>query len=459
MTNIILNTDSYKASHFLQYPENTTNVSSYIEARGAKDPDFRRVVVFGIQMFIEKYLTKPITMQDVEEAKELFEAHGEPFNYEGWQRIVTLWNGYLPIEIEALPEGTVAPLSVPLVQVKNTDPECAWLTSYVETALLRAIWYPTTVATLSWTIKQYFKEYAEKSGSVEGVDFKLHDFGARGVSSEESAGIGGAAHLINFMGTDTISGILYAKKYYNESMAGFSIPAAEHSTITSWGEDNEVEAYENMLKQFAHPGSLLAVVSDSYDIWNAVDTIWGMDLKQKVLDSGATVVIRPDSGDPTTVPIQVIKRLMDKYGFSTNEKGYKTLPKNIRVIQGDGINKDSIRQILRNLEKEKLTLDNLAFGMGGGLLQQVNRDTLQFAMKANAIKIDGEWRDVYKKPVTDAGKTSKAGIQSVFYSGNRLYAGRLDEQTALVNELKVVFMNGNVIGKTTFSEIRERSNR
>lgn len=148
MHNIILNTDSYKASQWVQYPPNTTAVSSYIEARGG---EFEETVFFGLQMFIKEYLTKPITQEMIDEAEMFLKAHGEPFNKEGWEYILSEHNGYLPIRITAVPEGTVVPTSNVLCQVENTDPKCFWLTSYIETSLLRAVWYPMTVATKSLT--------------------------------------------------------------------------------------------------------------------------------------------------------------------------------------------------------------------------------------------------------------------------------------------------------------------
>ena len=284
--NLLLMTDSYKASHFLQYPEKTERVSSYIESRGGK---WDRTVFFGLQMFLKEYLSKPITQEDIDEAEAFWTAHGEPFNREGWMHILNEHVGRLPIEIEAVDEGSVIPTRNVLVQIVNTDPTVPWLTSFLETALLRAVWYPTTVATNSFSAKEViYRALQETADDADAeIGFKMHDFGARGVSSRESAMIGGAAHLVNFMGTDTVEGVLAARRYYGEDMAGFSIPAAEHSTITSWGgPSHEVDAFRNMLKQFAKPGALVAVVSDSYDIYNAASTLWGEVLKQEVIDSG-----------------------------------------------------------------------------------------------------------------------------------------------------------------------------
>ncbi|PIE41691.1 MAG: nicotinate phosphoribosyltransferase [Gammaproteobacteria bacterium] len=456
MRNIILNADSYKASHYLQYPPGTTEVSSYIEARGGEFPE---AVFFGLQMFIKEYLLKPVTMADVEEATAVFQAHGVPFNADGWRYIVEECNGYLPIEIEAIPEGTVMPVRNAMVQVRNTDPECAWLTSYVETALLRAVWYPTTVATVSWNCRKVIERYMETTAdSQQGIDFKLHDFGARGATSEEAAAIGGAAHLVNFMGSDTLSGIMAARRYYGADMAGFSIPAAEHSTITSWGRDNEAAAYANMLEQFSGEGKIVAVVSDSYDLWNAIDNIWGGELKNRVEATGGTLVVRPDSGNPVEVVTETIERLMVKFGYSINQKGYRVLPACIRVIQGDGVSLKTIEAILAAMERKGQSAENIAFGMGGELLQKVNRDTMKFAMKASAAKVNGQWRDVFKDPVTDRGKRSKKGRLAVKLGNCAQYQTvRAEAVNGGDNLMVPVFRNGVLLGDLTFDQVRSNA--
>ncbi len=458
--NPILDTDSYKASHWLQMPPGSEFQSSYIESRGGK---WNETLFFGLQMFIKKYLLKPITVEMVDEAERFFTAHGEPFNRGGWMYIVNQHDGFLPLKIQAVDEGTIVPIRNVLVQVVNTDRNVPWLTSYIETALLRAIWYPTTVATNSMMIKRVIYNALQKTADDPDseIEFKLHDFGARGVSSFESAGIGGAAHLVNFMGTDTISGAIQAIRYYNISMPGFSIPASEHSTITSWGGlDKEWKAFDNMLDQFAKPGTIVACVSDSYDIYRACTELWGSKLKQKVLDSGATLVVRPDSGDPLVVPIEVIEILMDKFGYTENSKGFKVLPDAIRVIQGDGINLESITKICKNMHSHMLSLSNLNFGMGGALLQQIDRDTQQFAMKCSALKIGGFWREVYKNPVGDVSKASKKGrLALVKVNGvgpDRLITIAAERVQKGDNQLKDVYLNGKLIRNHSFQEIRER---
>ena len=458
----ITRTDSYKFSQWNQYPKGTTHISSYIESRGGEDES----VFFGLQAFIKDYLLTPVTMKDVDRAEKSVTAHGLPFNREGWEIIVKEHGGKLPIVIQAVPVGTVMETHNVQVQVVNTDPRLWWLTSYLETALLRAVWYPSTVATKSRKMKKVIAKYLNETSDVPVMDqlmFKLHDFGARGASSSETAMLGGMGHLINFMGTDTFEAVEGVMAYYNtDEVVGFSIPASEHSTITSWGRENEVKAYENMLDTFGGPGKLVACVSDSFDIYAATSDLWGGVLKDKVMSMGGTLVVRPDSGDPETVPVDIIKILAAKFGTTTNSKGYKVLHPSVRVIQGDGINEHSLPRILANLKAAGFSADNIAFGMGGGLLQAWNRDTLKYAMKASAIRInEGEWKGFSKDPITDHGKRSKEGRLGLVYEcgiGSCSFR-TLPEDIAdkKGNLLRTVFKDGELLIEDTFQEIRDRA--
>jgi len=455
--NLILNTDSYKVSHWVQYPRGMDAMFSYIESRGGV---YDRTVFFGLQAILKEYLTRPITLADIAEAKEVCSAHGVPFNEAGWKYIVAEHGGLMPVSIRAVPEGSVIPTHNVLVTIESTDPQCFWIVSYLETLLMR-VWYPTTVATISWHIKKLIRRYLNETSDdpVNQLPFKLHDFGARGVSSFESAGIGGLAHLVNFKGTDTIPALLAAREYYAEPMAAFSIPAAEHSTITAWGREGEEAAYSNMIKQYGKPGAIFACVSDSYDVFAAIEHLWGSRLKQQVVDSGATLVVRPDSGNPPDV-VEKCARLLDKaFGSETNSKGYKVL-KHVRLIQGDGVNPGSIKEILERLKAAGFAADNIAFGMGGALLQQLNRDTQKFAMKCSAARIDGKWIDVFKDPITDPGKTSKKGRLDLVRDGTtREYVTYPigAHGPAANSELVEVFRNGRLLTEWTLGEVRERS--
>lgn len=465
LENLLLNTDSYKASHWLQYPPGTDATFFYVESRGGV---YDRTVFFGLQAILKQYLSRRVSDADIDQARDLFAAHGEPFNEAGWRDIVRRHDGRLPLRIRAVPEGTVVPTHQALVTIESTDPHAFWVPSYLETQLLR-LWYPVTVATVSWHVRQTIRAFLERtSDDPDGqLPFKLHDFGARGVSSTESAAIGGLSHLVNFLGTDTVSGLLAARAWYHEPLAGFSIPAAEHSTITAWGREREVDAYRNMLRQFAKPGAIVAVVSDSYDIFRAVSDHWGRALREEVIASGATVVIRPDSGDPVEIVHQCLVRLDEAFGHVVNGKGYRVL-NHVRLIQGDGVNPTSIRAILERITSAGYATDNLAFGMGGALLQRVDRDTQKFALKCSAARVDGRWIDVYKDPVTDKGKTSKRGRMTLardLRTGQYRTVPLRGEATALdpadapgcEDAMVTVWEDGHLLQDWTLAQVRQRA--
>lgn len=437
MENIILNTDSYKVGHWPQYPPGTENVYSYFESRGGLFPE---TVFFGLQYIVMKHLMQPVTYADVDEAAAFYAAHfgtDKLFNEEGWRRLVEKHKGSLPVRIKAVPEGTVAPCHSVLMTAENTDPEFPWLTNYLET-ILSQVWYPTTVATISYFVRQRILKFLEETGSPEQIDFKLHDFGFRGVSSFESAGIGGAAHLTSFMGTDTVPALLTLRRYYGADMAGFSVPASEHSTMTSWGREHEVDAYRNMIEQYGDM-PIYSVVSDSYDIYTACEKLWGRKLRNEVLNAKGTLVVRPDSGDPPKVVIELLEILAREFGNERNAKGYKVLNPKVRIIWGDGLEPNTIEDILQRMKLNQWSADNIVFGMGGGLLQKVNRDTQKFAFKCSSVTVNGEERDVFKNPIGDLGKSSKRG--------------RFDDNALL----QTVYENGYMAEMQTLDDIRSRN--
>lgn len=450
--NLILLTDSYKVSHHKQYPPGTSCVYSYFESRGGRFPE---TVFFGLQYLMKRYLQRGAPfLHNINDAKQFFESHfgRDLFHRDGWLHILKDHGGQLPLSIRAVPEGTRVPVHNALMTIENTCPHCYWLTNYVETLLVQT-WYPTTIATLSNQYRQLILRYLQETGDPSLIDYKLHDFGERGSTSMESAAIGGCAHLVNFKGTDTMPALILARNYYHEPMAGFSIPAAEHSTITSWGKTREADAYRNMLTQF--PEGLVAVVSDSYDIYNACSTLWGMVLKNEVLSRNGTVIIRPDSGNPCKVVPEVINRLMTAFGYETNAKGYRVLNPHVRVIQGDGIDLGTCNAILFSMRLQKQSADNIAFGSGGGLLQQVNRDTQKFAFKCSQVTVDGETHDVWKEPVTDPGKNSKRGRLKLF---NDESGWMTSPANTIGNDCLVeVFRNGLILQDYTLADIRKRA--
>jgi nicotinamide phosphoribosyltransferase len=495
LTSAINNADSYKVAHWSQYPKGTEYVSSYIEARSSRfgkryGAEFDYAVFFGLQPFLMDYLAKPVTQEDIDIAELLFEMHGEPFNKKGWQYIVDVHQGRLPIEVRALKEGTVTKTSRAMVEIVNTDKACMWLTSYVETALLRAVWYPTTVATKSKVIKDILVSALEATAEEPkaALPFMLHDFGARGVSSNESAMLAGMGHIVNFSGTDTVAALTGALSYYNDDfqkfyaesqdakkamlkllqkmkaegtpLPAFSVEASEHSTMTILGRAGEKSQVKAMIDK-AKDGRIISIVSDSYDYFAALEKIYGEAFKADIIEAGAKggrVVIRPDSGDPVEVILKTLQILDKKFGTTTNSKGFKVLPPYIRILQGDGIDIDSLYDIVDEVKKAGYSIENVVFGMGGGLLQKVTRDDLNFAQKASAACIDGVWHDVYKDPITADPlfvKKSKRGRLSTVWEDEALVTKRTsDLKAGEVDALEVVFKDGKITRQQNFDEVR-----
>jgi nicotinamide phosphoribosyltransferase len=459
--NRYLCTDGYKVSHWPQYEKDITHVQSYMNPRGGVWPS---VVFYGLQPklhWLRSFFQESKRM-DIDSADVFWQSYfgtNKIHNKAGWEALQQL--EYMPLRVRAVPEGSVIPVNNVLFTVENTDARFPWLTNWVETVLMQT-WYPITVATTSREIKKLLLKYLELTGaSTEGILFKLHDFGFRGCTCIEQACIGGSAHLVNFLGSDTPVGAEYLEYYYKakitrEKNVCHSIPAAEHSTITSWRKGNDTrerEAYENMLLKF--PDGLVAVVSDSYDINNACKNIWGRELKAHVLDRNGTVVIRPDSGYPPQIVVECLENLWTAFGGETNEKGYRLLNPKVRLIQGDGVDYDMIGTVLHAMYEAKFSADNIAFGMGAALLQKCDRDTQRMAIKCCAVaRGEGNWEDVYKDPATDPGKKSHAGRLALIKEGNEYRTVKGPHKDDL---LQTVFENGCVYSKPSIYEIRERA--
>lgn len=468
---LILNTDSYKTTHWFQLPEGTENMYSYIEARGT-DHDFKSVVQWGIQGIVKKFLVKPVTMNDVERAKRFVDRHikNGVFNYEGWKYIVEAHGGKLPLRIRALPEGTVIPLRNVMASVEATDPKCAWLVSYFEPLLLQ-VWYTSTVASISLNIRQTIGEFFDLTVDDDRrgqIEFKLHDFGFRGASTPESAEIGGGGHLLSFMGSDTMRAIAGLYDFYNldeesdASMPAFSVIATEHSTMCANSDADrrdDLGALEMAVRILEKERGIVSAVADTYDVFRFVERVGG-EYKDRIIASGGTFVVRPDSGDPTVIPVEIIKMLLNSFGYTVNKKGYKVLPDCVRVLQGDGVNGKTIKIILQTLADEGISAENIVFGMGGALLQHCDRDWMKFAMKGSALLVNGEWRDLYKDPITDSVKRSKKGRVTTFKdAAGELFSDRIELQevnTHIKDQMVTIYENGELLVDEDFSTIRAR---
>ncbi len=458
---LISHVDSYKLGHFRQYDPSIDYIASYIESRGT-ERNWDQMVVAGVEWIRHNVLAKPIvTQESLDRMKVKAARHGTSFNADDWQYIIDTYEGFAPVTVFAMDEGTVTPLKTPILMVLNFDDRLPWLGSYMEDVLLRPIWYASTVATQSFHIKKIFKKYLLKTtGKLDGIDFMLHDFGARGVSSHESAMIGGLAHAYSFMGSDTFELLELCDELYPETVDGmpiYSIDASEHSIATSWPSEDDF--IDHILTQFSTPNKLFAIISDSYNIWDFISRKLGGTFKARVEalgDINARMVVRPDSGDPLVVVVKAIEALMDAFGYTINDRGYKVLPPYVRVIQGDGVNEESIEKILERMTASGLSTENIVFGMGGALLQRLDRDTLKFAQKACAgLRANEEkFFPIFKNPIDDPGKTSRKGLMIV----------NKDFSVTSVDEITNDLMENNLLrvvppfGETTLQEVRDRIN-
>lgn len=464
----IMNSDTYKNSHWTFEPPLFTSSYGYIEAR--KGGEFEEVMFFGLQYVLRYYLCQKVNREHAEHAKTFLPMHGVPFNERMWDYIIDHCDGRFPVRIKAIPEGMIVPQGCVMVTVESTDINCPGIAAFIETLLLRGVWLPTTIATRSMRWWRLLNRYLEESGTPELAEFKVVDFSARGLRASEDAGISGMAHLLNFQVTDNLMGIFFGQHAYTtETMLGYSIPATEHSVTTTWGKPREKAFFENILKKHGQSINPLggrypvSVVIDTYDQDNAVKMWLTPASEGGLLDdlkaSNMQVVLRPDSGDPVINVVHLLDLIGSLVGFTVNDKGFRVLPDFVRIIQGDGINEDTLRRILQRTVYHKWSIDNVTFGSGGGLMMhEVERDTHRFAMKTSEVSIGGSVSTVRKEVATDPTKASKAGRFAVVYpkyctSLQTIKEADLD--TGEHNYLQTVFENGELVNPVTFDDIRE----
>lgn len=481
--NPVLLVDSYKTFHHLMYPNDLTLLYSNMTPRKSR-LGTDKAVWFGLQYYIKEYL--------INQWNELFfnsqidnildEYKRFHKNFSGvdvsTKHISELYNlGYLPLEIKALPEGSLVPMRVPFFTIQNTHPKFAWLVNFLETAISTVVWDLTTVATISHEYKKLFDKYAlETTGSTDFVQWQGHDFSMRGRSSIESS-FNQAGHLLSFTGSDTIPAVMFLEKYYganmdNELIAG-SVPATEHSVMMCGGAEDEIETFASLLDKF--PTGIISIVSDTWDLWK-VCTEYLPSLKQGILERDGKVVIRPDSGDPVDILCGkwsandaeqkgVIELLWDVFGGTVNRQGFKVLDSHIGAIYGDSITLERADEICRRLIQKGFASTNWVAGIGSYTYNYNTRDTLGIAIKATYCERNGVGKEIFKDPITDDGvKKSAKGLMVVNSDGNGSFkmtdqVSKEVEANPTMSELKTVFRNGKLVKDQTLSEIRERLNK
>lgn len=405
--------DCYKLSHKKQYDTigNVTKIYSNFTNRKSRIEGLDGVVHFGLQAFLQEYCIdafKPFFAATADEVCKLYaervsQVIGTPIDDIDTTHIRKLHElGYLPLEFKSLPEGTIVPFKVPSFTVENTHPDFYWLPNYIETILSTSIWHPSTSATISHRIRLLLEEWADKTGADEaGIDFQGHDFSYRGQTSNATAAASGAGHLLSFKGSDSLNTLDYIDYYYSGANNGqilASVPATEHSVMsTGIAVNGEQETFKRLME--AYPNGILSIVSDTFDLWTVINEYLPA-LKDDILARDGKLVVRPDTGNPAdivcgtksnpnTVSTQqlrtmkgdpeyfgVLELLWKHFGGTINKKGYKELDSHIGVIYGDGMNYDTINEILTRMEKAKFASSNVVFGMGSYNFQgNITRDT------------------------------------------------------------------------------------
>jgi len=484
--NPLLLIDGYKADHRRQYPEGTTMVYSNWTPRKSRLEGVDRVVFFGLQYFLRKYLQEGFDEgffsrkkgEVCDEYKATMDAYlgkdSVPVDH-----IADLHDlGYLPLSIKAVEEGTFVDIGVPMLTVHNTLPEFFWLTNQIETLMSSVLWTPCTSATIA---NQFRREFQRRSHSDNygGIKYQGHDFSFRGMSSPESAAISGSGHLTSFAGTDTVPAIKLIEKYYpgNSSQIGASVPATEHSVMCMGGQVDEIATYKRLLNE-VYPSGIVSIVSDTWDFWSIMTT--GLqalrdDIALRYNKTGGTAVFRPDSGDPVKIICGdpdapegspehkgAFQCLWDVFGGkqASGLSGLRQLHPAVGLIYGDSITLDRQSQILNKLLKKGFE-PTVVLGIGSYTYQYTTRDTFGFAMKATYGEVNGEGREIFKSPKTDptGEKKSAKGLLRVVQDVGML---RLEDQLSKADWLadsgllKDVFANGAVVRTTTFDAIRNR---
>lgn len=506
--NPLLLTDGYKLSHQPMHPPGTNLVYSNLTPRKSRQKGVDHIIFFGLQYYLKGWLQdafnknffdldEDVAIRQFSRVIKSYLGEGQ-ISEEPFRELHRL--GYLPLKIKALPEGMRVPIGVPVMTIRNTHPDFAWFTNFVESHLSCSVWGSITSATTAFEYRKILEKWAMKTtGGIEGVEWQAHDFSFRGMNGVEAGMMSGAAHLTSFAGTDSIPSLCFLEKFYNADIAhelvGGSVPASEHSVMCLGTKEGEEDTYRRIIED-VHPKGIVALVSDTWNLWNVVEVIL-KNLKEKILARDGKLVIRPDSGDPVhilcgytdedfairrdgnlhMVPKKLtdfqnevlregnevskkkglIELLWDQFGGTINEQGYKVLDPHIGAIYGDSITLARADEICARLEAKGFASTNVVLGVGSYSYQFVTRDTYGFAIKATYAEVNGVPREIFKDPITDDGmKKSLKGLLYVYRDKDGVKVqDQCDKQQEEYGLLRTVFENGELIRETDLGTVRE----
>lgn len=349
-----------------------------------------RMVFYGINNAL-RTIFQQVTMDDVKRSAAFMKrAHsfGGPlyFPQDKWEWIVKYNNGYLPIQIGCIPEGTTFFPNEPVLHISNTIKGFGEFAAFVEARLLGTV----SIATATATMIRHWLEFCRQQVKIENellgrptdlatldseARWMIHNFGDRACACTEESVIKGKAHLLSFFGTDSFSAALEAFEEGAKDPTASSIYALAHRNVQ--GHHQEVDAFHAVVDATKDDKfRIVSLVADCYNYNNAVDRITNMAHH----NPDVVHVIRPDSGDPFTVLHTIFQACVDR-GLYKEENGYK-LPTNVRFIYGDSVKPAKQLEVMEKLrEAGMLTTKWGIWGVGGALMTQANRDSLSSAFK------------------------------------------------------------------------------
>lgn len=491
MTNPMLLIDFYKAVHAEMLPKGITKSVSYFTPRMSRVNMWDEVVMFGLQGFCKEYLIKYFNENffylPLEEAtkdyKRIMDASLGKGTY-GFEKIEKLHGlGYLPIEIQALPEGTRVPMHVPMFAITNTHPDFAWLPQALESLISAEMWHPMLAATVGYTYRQIVNEFYDKTCDDNILRARaLGAFDFRGEECLQSAVKAGAGWCLSFLNTATVPTIPYLEENYycdcTKEPVAFGSPSTEHAVMCSnYAVDGDEESLIRRLLTEIYPNTSFSCVCDSYDYWNVVNNILPK-LRKEIMEHNGCFLVRGDSGDCVEVVTQTVFRLWDLFGGTINSKGYKVLDPHVKAIYGDSITIQRCRRIYEILEENGFACSNVALGVGSfsfqcveedGILKPFTRDTFSSCIKATYCEIDGKPYPIFKDPKDGGFKKSQKGccvVHPLLKSGTtrktEISLTYLDERTweeacnDKYNLLTPVFRNSEMLWEQNLQRIRAK---
>lgn len=484
-TNPMLLIDFYKAVHAEMLPKNITKSVSYFTPRMSRVKRWGKVVMFGLQGFIKTYLIdyfneeffdKPFE-EIIYEYKRIMDASLGKDTYK-IDKIENLHKlGYLPIEIVALPEGTIVPMHVPMFGITNTHKDFAWLPQALESLISAEMWHPMLAATVGKTYRDIVNYYYDLTCDDSIPKSKaLGTFDFRGEECLESAVKAGAGWCLSFLNTATVPTIPYLEKNYfcdcTKEDVAYGSPSTEHSVMCSnYAIDgDEITLLRRLLTEI-YPNTSFSAVLDSYDYWNVINNILPQ-LKTEIMNHNGCMLMRGDSGDCVEVVTKTVFKLWDEFGGTINSKGYKVLDPHVKAIYGDSITVQRCEEIYKILMENGFSCSNVALGVGSfsfqcieedGFLKPFTRDTFSSCIKATYCEIDDKPFPIFKNPKDGGFKKSQKGCcrvytrcdRSIYYEDELTWEQATDYEKR-GNMLIPVFKDGELLKEQSLKEIRDR---